>query len=552
MGAARRRRTLRATIAVILGGALVLIAGPALAAVSVIASGEVSGGSVAARASASALRDAWGAEVVARGGAVPTPGLLPGPVNTAVTGVILTAGDGTTVTLQRARYGTGASPVFVANSPNPGTAVCTGNGLTLQGSAPRPSVIVGNAGCSNGNGFAFTSFGGAGENTTRDALEFTFSRPVLAFGAWFADLETRTDGLGVPAVLRLLDASGAILDEQQVTPVGAQDVCGGGASACGNNTTRWIGFVADPTTPVARMVVIVGDDELAGGALNVGVGFIGPTLVADTAGIDLAASAPAGAYVLGDAVPFELVVTDPGTLGLTDVAISSDEGDVVTCPTDAVTAGGSVTCIATTVVTQADVDAGTLSRTWAASGVAWGERLTADTRLVTVAVSRSPAVEVTLDAGATTYRAIGDVIPYDVVVRNSGTVTLTGVAVSSDLGPVTCPATASLAPGATLVCTSAFTVTAAGATIDNVARVSAAAGATPVDDVSDTVSVAFEPPDPVDPIDPVDPVSPAAPEPAGELASSGTTSPLPLMLGGLASIVVGAALLALRRRRTVD
>jgi uncharacterized repeat protein (TIGR01451 family) len=108
-----------------------------------------------------------------------------------------------------------------------------------------------------------------GSNLQRDAALFEFSRPVHAFGAWFGDLETRPPD--TPAWIRLFDADGAVVWEGPVPATAAASPtdaeCGGtGANtdplACGNQTTRWIGFVTSVgDDPVASMLVIVGDDD---------------------------------------------------------------------------------------------------------------------------------------------------------------------------------------------------------------------------------------------------------------------------------------------------
>lgn len=193
------RRAVLTTLAVL--ATVVLMPLPAVAAPSV--SAEVSGGSAAARAAAGALRNDWAAAVASGGYTAPAPMVMTTTAGSAVTGVVGTTASGTTVSVARLRYSAGTDPVFVATSTNPGTAACTGSGLTLQGSAPRPTSIVGNPGCTNGNGTVYTESGGTGDGTTRDAVTFTFSRPLWAFGAWFGDLETRTDGLGVPALVQV-------------------------------------------------------------------------------------------------------------------------------------------------------------------------------------------------------------------------------------------------------------------------------------------------------------------------------------------------------------
>ncbi len=112
-----------------------------------------------------------------------------------------------------------------------------------------------------------------GEGELLDAVVFDFAAPVSAFGAWFGDVESRTDGEGRPAVVKLFDEDGVVvaietLAPDRPVPLGddpsGRTSCGGDddsdALACGNQATRFIGFVtAEPV--VARMMVIVGDDD---------------------------------------------------------------------------------------------------------------------------------------------------------------------------------------------------------------------------------------------------------------------------------------------------
>lgn len=98
---------------------------------------------------------------------------------------------------------------------------------------------------------------------TANAVLFTFSTPIKAFGAWFGDVETRTDGNngGVPAIVRFLDSSGNrigsdVLIQPRTT---SQSSCGDSNTGCGNEVTRWIGFTdTNAAARVKQMVVIVG------------------------------------------------------------------------------------------------------------------------------------------------------------------------------------------------------------------------------------------------------------------------------------------------------
>jgi hypothetical protein len=146
----------------------------------------------------------------------------------------------------------------------------------LQDSSPMPTSLFVTPPAS-----AYFWNEGGGATTNRNAVVFTFSQPVKAFGTWFGDLETRTDNSpfgGRPAIVRLLDAAGNRIGEDvkiQGTTSESDTVCGSDGTApthvaCGNRVTRWIGFVDNssntlnsPTTlaVVKSMVVVVGDDD---------------------------------------------------------------------------------------------------------------------------------------------------------------------------------------------------------------------------------------------------------------------------------------------------
>lgn len=235
------------------------------------------------RAAVTALQNDWRADVIAAGGIVEDPVRFLAADYTlgqSISGIVHTAADGTTLAIHRTRYTTDAAPAFAGNSTSLGTLQCTGGssegGQVMQGDAPRPDILTDGIGCTGTGGFYYNVISGTGEGTTRDAIEFTFGRPVLGFGSWFGDLESRVTGGGVAALMRLYDESGTLLSETTITPTAT--TCSNSVTGCGNDTTRWLGFVADPTEPVSRMVVIVGDEDAAGTAAAEGISIIGPTL----------------------------------------------------------------------------------------------------------------------------------------------------------------------------------------------------------------------------------------------------------------------------------
>lgn len=154
----------------------------------------------------------------------------------------------------------------------------SGNGTDLQESAPRPNCLTGNS-----ESFWNEQSGGT---SSRNAVLFRFSQPVRAFGAWFGDLETRNDGFGRAAVVRLLDEFGGCLgDSEVVSDTRDSASCGDhsdtSGSGCGNRATRWIGFVSpEPEPAVSAMLVVVGDDDRnePNDGYREHISFIGPSI----------------------------------------------------------------------------------------------------------------------------------------------------------------------------------------------------------------------------------------------------------------------------------
>ena len=178
------------------------------------------------------------------------------------------------------------------------------NGDTLQAGSPRPASLYDNTDQPS----YWTESGSSGSNDDkRNAIRFTFAQPVKSFGAWFGDLETRSDGDGTlpppagdgtVAILRLLDADGDRIgadipiapnnvyngNPPTSSPVN-QEACGADNTTigCGNKSTRWIGFVDNNPVPQVRQVlVIVGDDDSVADkndADNEHLSFIGANVV---------------------------------------------------------------------------------------------------------------------------------------------------------------------------------------------------------------------------------------------------------------------------------
>jgi uncharacterized repeat protein (TIGR01451 family) len=190
----------------------------------------------------------------------------------------------------------------------------------------------------------------------------------------------------------------------------------------------------------------------------------------------------------GDLLNYSYQVTNSGNVTLSNISVTDDKASV-TCPD---TSGGlaptaSITCTAQYTVTQADLDAGSVTNT------AFSSDGTTDSPpdSETVDGQQNPALDIQKTADPTTFQDVGDVIAYSYDVTNSGNVTLFDVTVTDDLiASVSCPDTsAGLAPSDTITCTGSYTITQQDLTNGSVTNTASASdGTTASTDVSETVT----------------------------------------------------------------
>ena len=183
---------------------------------------------------------------------------------------------------------------------------------------------------------------------------------------------------------------------------------------------------------------------------------------------------------VGQVINYTLVATNDGNVTLHDVSISDPQLGRRPRAAATLAPGDRLTCTGSHTVTQAILDAASTTTprkrgrkgnkrdkerrglgkegTRSVSGKGPQDQ-PVQPRPRLVPAAQNPAISLTKSASPTTYKAIGDVISYSYVVKNTGNVTLPGpFSISDDkLGAISCP-TGSLAPNVTVTCTASYTI----------------------------------------------------------------------------------------------
>ena len=211
--------------------------------------------------------------------------------------------------------------------------------------------------------------------------------------------------------------------------------------------------------------------------------------------IDLVKSAnPSTVSAADETITYSFQVTNVGNVTLTAIAIVDPLAGLSTptCPQSTLDPLATMTCSATYVVTQADVDAGSIANTATVSGTPPIGSPVSDVDSVTVTATSSPSLTVGKTVDQATVAAAGETITYSFEVTNTGNVTLSGVSVSDPLpglSAMSCPST-TLAPGATVTCAATYVVTQADVDAGSIANTATVSGTPPIGSpVSDVDSV---------------------------------------------------------------
>ena len=188
----------------------------------------------------------------------------------------------------------------------------------------------------------------------------------------------------------------------------------------------------------------------------------------------------ASVSAVGESVNYTFTVTNTGNVTVTAITVTDPLITTVTCAPTALDPGEVATCTGTHSVTQGELDTGSVVNRASVSGTAPGGSLLtpANSNTVTVPAVQLPRITVVKSTTKTAVASVGELLPYQFVVTNTGNLSVTAVSVTDAVaGTVTCSPT-SLAPKQSVTCTATHTMTQADLDAGSVINI-ATATATP-------------------------------------------------------------------------
>ncbi|MGI9408372.1 MAG: DUF7507 domain-containing protein, partial [Hyphomicrobiaceae bacterium] len=192
---------------------------------------------------------------------------------------------------------------------------------------------------------------------------------------------------------------------------------------------------------------------------------------------------------VGDQIAYSYVLTNTGNVTLTNIVMSDDQPVTgLSCPATTLAPAGTMTCTSTGTITQANINAGSLTNVGTATSDEAPDA--SGTATVTAVITRGLSLD--KETSTEDFASVGDELSYTYLVTNTGNVTVNSpITVSDDrVANVSCPVlpTGGLTPGQSITCTATDTVVEADLVAGSVTNVaSASAGGTTSN--TDTVTV---------------------------------------------------------------
>jgi hypothetical protein len=237
-----------------------------------------------------------------------------------------------------------------------------------------------------------------------------------------------------------------------------------------------------------------GVTDISGTAINNDLSTV--TTVTQSPGVALVKTASIGGTgtgILGEVITYTFAVTNTGSTTLTNIVVADPMvGLVITgSPIATLAPGASSSAITGTyTIIQADIDTGGVTNSATATdanGVTDISGTATNNDLSTVTLTPVGAVALVKTATVSGAGTVGDVITYTFAVTNTGSTTLTNIAVTDDKATITGSPIATLAPGASSsAITGTYTIIQADIDAGAVTNTATATDANGVTDISGT------------------------------------------------------------------
>ena len=158
----------------------------------------------------------------------------------------------------------------------------------------------------------------------------------------------------------------------------------------------------------------------------------------------------------GDVIEYTFVIRNVGNVAVANVVLIDSNASEVECENTAIPAGGQIGCTARHVVTQADVDAGSVTNTATVTADGVGP---VSSNTVIVPANQLASMTIAKATSATSFASVGQIIPFTFTVTNTGNVTLINVVVNDPNATTpSCPDT-TLDPDESMVCSAIHVAT---------------------------------------------------------------------------------------------
>ncbi|WP_102944949.1 OmpA family protein [Stenotrophomonas sp. VV52] len=186
---------------------------------------------------------------------------------------------------------------------------------------------------------------------------------------------------------------------------------------------------------------------------------------------------------VGQNIGYAYLVTNTGNVTVSALALTDDRIASVSCPATTLAPQASTTCTGNYLITQADLDAGSVTNTATATATPAQGTLAPVTTQETITAVQTRSLALVKSTSTPSYNAVGATLSYSYLVTNNGNITLTDPVTVSDnrISSVGCPAlpAGGLAPNASITCTATYTTTQADLDAGSVVNVATAtSGAT--------------------------------------------------------------------------